>query len=85
LVNGPAWYPAARVRTLTRTTINGWNAHAIYVTPAMNDGSAFAGHVVLVWTVNGHTYGVGFHNVKGIKRTLMLDRALVAPLKLTEP
>ena len=46
--------------------------HAIYVPPATNDGSIFMHHVVLVWSVNGHTYGFGFHNMRGIRRTLLL-------------
>lgn len=43
-----------------------------------------AGYVVLIWTAGGHTYGVGFHNVLGLKRTLTLDRALAAGVKLTK-
>jgi hypothetical protein len=53
VVNGPAWYPTARVEPLTRVTINGWRMHAVFVPPATNDGSAFARHVVLIWTL-GH-------------------------------
>jgi hypothetical protein len=39
-------------------------------------------YVVLIWTVGGHTYGVGFHNVRGIRATLALDIALARSIKL---
>jgi hypothetical protein len=61
VVNGPAWYPGARVRPLRSLTINGWRMRAAYVPVKTNAGSAFMRHVVLIWTVRGHTYGIGFH------------------------
>jgi hypothetical protein len=82
VVNGPAWYPSARVRPLRSLTINGWRIRAVYVPPGSNDGSAFAHHVVLIWTVSGHTYGVGFHNVHGLRPTLDLDVALARGIRL---
>jgi hypothetical protein len=85
VVNGPAWYPRARVRPIARTTINGWRMHAIYVPPETNDGSAFAHHVVLIWTVRGHTYAVGFHNVSTIRQTLRLDEQLARHIRLVGP
>jgi hypothetical protein len=85
LVNGPAWYPAARVRLLRSLTLNGWEMQAIHVPPATNEGSAFMNHVVLVWTVDGHTYGVGFHNVHGVRATLDLDLTLARGIKLVAP
>jgi hypothetical protein len=48
VVNGPAWYPGARVRRLRSVTVDGWRMHAVYVQPRTNDGSAFAHHVVLI-------------------------------------
>jgi hypothetical protein len=42
VVNGPAWYPGARVRPLRWMTLNGWRMRAVYVPPETNDGSAFA-------------------------------------------
>ncbi len=50
VVNGPAWRPVMRVEVGGRTTINGWRARWIFVPPSTNEGSAFFGHVVLVWT-----------------------------------
>jgi hypothetical protein len=40
----------------------------VFVPPRTNEGSAFAGHVVLVWTKKGHTYALGFHDVSDIAR-----------------
>ena len=85
LVNGPAWYPRARVRTVGWVNIKGWRMRAVYVPPATNDGSAFMHHVVLVWSDAGHTYGVGFHNTRGIRQTLLLDEELAKHITLIEP
>jgi hypothetical protein len=85
VVNGPGWYPSARVRPLRSLTINGWRMQAVYVPFGTNAGSAFARHVVLIWTVRGHTYGVGFHNVHGIRPTLDLDVALARGVRLVAP
>jgi hypothetical protein len=82
LVNGPAWYPASRVRPLARLTINGWRMRAVYAPRKTNEGSAFADHVVLIWTVGGHTYGIGFHNVEGLRQTLDLGEALARGIEL---
>jgi len=42
-------------------------------------------HVVLIWTADGHTYGFGFHNVRGEQRTLSLDIALAQGITLVRP
>jgi hypothetical protein len=85
VVNGPAWYPTARVKQLARMTIHGWRVHAVFVPPATNDGSAFAQHVVLIWTVGQHTYAVGFHKVQGVHQTLLLDEELAKNIQLVRP
>jgi hypothetical protein len=85
VVNGPAWYPRARVRLLGWVEINGRRMRALYVPPATNDGSAFMHHVVLVWSEDGHSYGFGFHNTRGTRRTLLLDKQLAAHVKLVRP
>jgi hypothetical protein len=85
VVNGPAWYPGARVRTLSRVTINGRRMRVVYVSPDTNEGSAFAHHVVLIWTMDDHTYGIGFHDVAGIPATLALDVALARGIRLVPP
>jgi hypothetical protein len=50
-----------------------------------NAGSAFMRHVVLIWTVRGHTYGIGFHKVHGLQQTLDLDVALARAVRLVPP
>jgi hypothetical protein len=65
--------------------INGWRMRSVYFPPETNDGSAFMHHVVLIWTVGQHTYGVGFHNIKGLRRTLLLDEGLAKHIKLVRP
>ena len=85
LVNGPAWYPKARVRTLGRTTIGDWRMRIVFVPAATNDGSAFSSHVVLIWTVAGHTYGIGFHDVAGLESTVRLDEQLARGIELVRP
>jgi hypothetical protein len=85
VVNGPAWYPGARVRLLRSLTINGWRMRAVYVPVKTNDGSAFARHVVLIWTVDGHTYGVGFHKAGSFGHTIDLDAALARGIRLVVP
>lgn len=85
VVNGPAWYPAARVRTLAWTTISGWRMRAVYAPQDTNAGSSFANHVVLIWTVGQHTYGIGFHNDQGIAETLRLNEALARGIEFVDP
>jgi hypothetical protein len=85
VVNGPAWYPGAQVRSLRSLTINGWRMRAVYVPVKTNAGSAFMRHVVLIWTVRGHTYGIGFHKVHSLGATLDLDAALARGVRLIAP
>jgi hypothetical protein len=58
---------------------------AVYAPFGTNAGSAFARHVVLIWTVSGHSYGIGFHNVHGLDATLELDAALARGVRLVAP
>jgi hypothetical protein len=85
VVNGPAWYAGSRVKKVGAFAMNGWQVQAFFAPQATNDGSAFAQHVVLIWTVAGHTYGVGFHNVTDIPQTLRRDEALLRDVKLVGP
>jgi hypothetical protein len=84
LVNGPGWTENTKVRPLGWLTINGWQMRAVFVPPASNEGSLFAGHVVLIWTVSDHTYGVGFHQ-SGTDDTLRLNERVLRHLKLIGP
>jgi hypothetical protein len=47
--------------------------------------SAYMHHVVLIWTVGQHTYGLGFHNFSGLRPTLQLDKELAKHIKLARP
>jgi len=85
VVNGPAWRPVMRVEVGGRTTINGWRARWIFVPPSTNEGSAFSGHVVLVWTTGGHTYAVGFHDTTTRRVAKAMDVELVRHLRLVRP
>jgi hypothetical protein len=57
----------------------------VFVPPDANEGSSFAHHVVLVWTVARHTYGVGFHKVRGVAQTLALDEKLARHIAFIGP
>jgi hypothetical protein len=85
LVNGPAWYPRARVRILGIVSVRRMPMRAVFVPPDANDGSAFGSHVVLIWTVARHTYGIGFHVLTDIPTTLRLDEELAASVRLVAP
>jgi hypothetical protein len=85
VVHGPGWYPAARVTVGGWRSVHGWRARWVFVPPATNEGSAFADHVVLVWTTNGHTYAVGFHETTTRAATEAMDVEIVEHLRLIEP
>ena len=84
-MNGPAWYPTAKVRLLGWVSINGRRMRSVFVPAATNDGSSFSNHVALIWTTGGHTYGIAFYNRHGIAATLQLDEALARAIVLTRP
>jgi len=85
VVNGPAWYTNARVKLLAWVNVGGTRMRAVLVPPETNAGSAFADHVVLIWTVGDHTYGVGFHNAHGLRRTMALNEELAKHVRLIQP
>ena len=85
VVNGPGWYPGARVDVGDWLMVNGWRARLVFVPPRTNDGSAFAGHVVLVWTSGGHTYAVGFHDTSTRTMTRAMDLELVRHMRMVTP
>jgi hypothetical protein len=51
LVNGPAWYPQARVRPLGWARINGRRMRSIYVPTATYVLSSFMNNFVIEWNV----------------------------------
>jgi hypothetical protein len=83
-VNGPAWSPRERVKPVARVRIRGWRMRAVFVSPETNE-SAFVHHVVLIWTVGGHTYGIGFHDITTVRETLQLDEELAQHIELVRP
>jgi len=85
VVNGPAWYPRARVEVDGWTTVRGRRIRWMFVPPATNEGSAFAGHVVLVWTTGGHTYAVGFHDATTRCAARAMDLELARHLRMVRP
>jgi len=92
LVSGPSQGAVTRVLPLARVTINGWRLRAVYVPAA---SVAFGSHVVLIWTVARHTYGIGFHDheafaclcssTEGRRQTLALDTEFVRYTELVSP
>src|SRR5258707_9186298 len=82
VVNGPVWQPGQTIRTIGYRQVGHWRMRVVFVPPNTNDGSAFASHVVLIWTVRQHTYAVGFHDVSTIKQTLALDLTLARGIRL---
>ena len=82
VVNGPVWQPGQTIRSIGYRQVGRWRMRVVFVPPNTNDGSAFASHVVLIWTVGQHTYAVGFHDVSTIKQTLALDLRLADGIRL---
>jgi hypothetical protein len=55
-----------------------------YFVPPDNP-SAFRGHLVLVWTQDGHTYSYGFHITGTTRAARMLDLEVMEHLKMVPP
>jgi hypothetical protein len=83
-VDGPGWYLGERVDVGGWISVNGWRARWVFVPPKTNE-SATIGHVMLVWTTGGHTYGVGFHDLSTRATTRALDLELVRHIRLVSP
>jgi len=84
-VNGPTVTPGDHPEVGDPITINHRRRRWLFVDPQTNPGSAFMGHVVLVWTEGGHTYAVGFHAVTTLTAAAALDYQLVRRLQLVGP
>jgi hypothetical protein len=86
LVNGPAWYPNARVQLLGRSRVRGWLVRWAFVPAATNDGSQFSDAVVATWSAGGHSYAVGFRaGVGGRAVARALAERLLEGLALVGP
>lgn len=81
LVYGAGRYPP--LKRLAWVKVGTRRMQAFVVPPG--SGSLFGSHVVLIWTVGQHTYGVGFHNFTGVHRTLLLDLQLMRHITLVRP
>lgn len=83
-IHGPAGvpeHPGISLRRQKARIKQGWTGRWVVASKAY--GSAFNGHTVLVWDVDGRTYGLGFHATGAASRRLALWLArhstLVAP------
>jgi hypothetical protein len=85
MINGPGWYRGARVVPLGIVHVDGWTMREVFADPATNEGSIFAGHVVLVWTTGGHTYALGFHLSSSRRETEILNEAVAGSVSLVPP
>ena len=86
LVNGPAWYPSARVQPLGSSRVRGRLVRWVFVPAATNDGSQFSDDVVAAWSARGHGYAIGFRAGAGgqavaraLGERLLEGLALVGP------
>jgi hypothetical protein len=69
LIFTPKPYPTAKLVVGGRLHFRGRIARWFYVS---RGESIYLGHTVLVWSEQGHTYGVGFHGKGEVIRTLGL-------------
>jgi hypothetical protein len=83
LVYGPDWHRNDRVKPLAWITVGRNRVRAVLV-PSGSE-TLFGDHVVLIWTIGQHTYGVGFHNFAGLRQTLQLDKELLRNVVLVHP
>jgi hypothetical protein len=81
-IDGPGMFPGSRVQGRGGVRIGRETMHWYFVSPNLNEGSAFMGHLVLVWNASGHTYAYGFHVVDTLAKARTLDFALVRHLKM---
>lgn len=84
-IDGPAMFPDSRVEFRGIVRIGRRAFRSYYVPPALNDGSAFGGHLVLVWVAGGHTYAYGFHVVYTYAAARALNAELVRHLTIVKP
>jgi len=71
------------IRPMGATRMDGRRMHWYLVPP--NHGSAFAGHLVLVWNAYGHTYAYGFHVLDTLDHVRAFDLELVRHLLTVYP
>jgi hypothetical protein len=72
---------AGVLRVVGNTSVGGVRADLVEVPPG--SGTAFGSHLVVVWTVNAHTYALGFHGTDDVAR--QLDESVISDLELIQP
>jgi hypothetical protein len=82
VINGPVVVAGMREKFLGWLTRRGWRIRVLFVPPHLNQGSAFSGHVVYVWTSGSHTYAFGFHDVVSQKVTTAWNNELLRGVRL---
>ena len=55
------------------------------IVPQVTQGSAMAGHLMLVWSAGSHTHTLGIHNRWGMPLTRALDLAVACHLVTIRP
>lgn len=84
-IDGPTMVAGSRVERRGRLRVGAIRGWFYYVPFATNIGSAFTGHLVMVWTASGHTYAYGFHVVDGIAEARALDLEVARHLVMVDP
>jgi len=84
-IDGPGMFPGSRVHAAGAITVAHRRMHWYSVPPDKNQGSAFAGHLVLVWNSRGHTYAYGFHILATLAAARALDLEVVRNLRAVQP
>lgn len=64
--------------------VHDWRVRIVFVSTE-NDSTALRDHVVFLWTVGGHTYMFGFHDLQGFAVTVRLDRVVMSGIRLVPP
>jgi hypothetical protein len=78
-------FPGSHVQPRGVVRIMGRLTRWYFVPPSENQGSAFAGHLVLVWNASGHTYAYGVHVLQTFAIAKALDLELVRHLVTVPP
>jgi hypothetical protein len=84
-IDGPTMVPGSRVVRRGRLRIAAIRGWFYYVPFDTNIGSAFTGHLVMVWNASGHTYAFGFHVVDGMAEARALDLEVAKHLVIVRP
>lgn len=84
-IDGPTMVAGSRVQRQGRLRVAAIRGWFYYVPFNSNIGSAFTGHLVMVWNSSGHTYAYGFHVVAGMAETRALDLEVAKHLVIVRP